>query len=162
MSNKNIVLKEDLYINILGIILLNFFYLIFMCGPVLMIINATNDYSVSPYNLYIVSSILIFVLSVAYFIIIAYFIIKIKYYNINFCNEWIYIKYGKKWITKILYKDIIEYGDGHFLGCFLKVKSWNHYKRGKLDQSRIFIFHIKRKEKRVFFDLLSDEDNCEN
>lgn len=154
MLQKNLLLKESILINLLGIILSIIFYLVLISGSVLMIINASNDQSSSPLAAYIIAGLMIFFLTVIFFIAIIYLVINLKYYNICFCENEIYIRYKEKWIARIKYIDITDYGDLYLFGCFLKVKSWDHYKRGIMNLSRTWSFHFKRDDKEIFLNLL--------
>ena len=118
-SSANVVLKEYALPNIILICICTLVYLGFAFSPIILIVDAASD---SAIGACIITDIFSLILLVSYIICLCYFILTIKYKNILCSEDEIYNRYGDRWIVKIKYSEIAEYGDVYFSDNSLMLK----------------------------------------
>ena len=120
-SSANVVLKEYALPNIILLCFYTLLHIGLAFVPVITIVDGSRDLQ-SPIAAYIIGGVLSLMLLTSYTIGLCYFILTIKYKNILCSEDEIYIRYGDRWIVKIKYSEIAEYGDVYFSDNSLMLK----------------------------------------
>ena len=141
-SSANVVLKEYALPNIILICICTLVYLGFAFSPIMLIIDAARD---SAIGFCIITGIFSLILLASYIICLCYFILTIKYKNILCSEDEIYIRYGDRWIVKIKYSEIAEYGDVYFFGQYINAKKGFHFKRGE-QVNKLYPFYLRKED----------------
>ena len=158
--SKNVVFKEYALPNIILICICTLVYLGFAFGPIMLIVDSTRDLQ-SSIVFYIILGIFSLILLTSYIVVLCYLILIIKYKNI-FCSEdEIYIRYRDRWIVKVKYSEITEYGDVYFYGQYINAKKSLHCKRGE-QLNKQYSFYLNKEDRVYLCNLLkSKAENME-
>ena len=142
---ENVVFKEYALPHIILFCIYTLLHLGFAFVPVLLIVNAQKDLQ-SPISVYIIAGIFSLFLLTTYIIGLCYMVLTIKHKNI-FCSEdELYIRYRDRWIVKVKYSEITEYGDVYFHGQYINAKKSLHCKRGE-QLNKEYSFYLNKKDR---------------
>ena len=73
------------------------------------------------------------------------------------CSEdEIYIRYGDRWIVKIKYSEITEYGNVYFYGQYINAKKSFHFKRGE-QVNKEYSFYLKKEDRAYLCNLIKNK-----
>lgn len=89
-------------------------------------------------------------------ICLCYFILTIKYKNIYCGEDEICIRYKNKWIAKMKYNEITEYGELYFHGEYIAAKKSLHYKRGE-QEDRVYNFYLNKENRAILRNLIKSK-----
>ena len=158
--SENVVFKEYALPHIILFCIYTLLHLGFAFVPVLLIVNAQKDLQ-SPISVYIIAGIFSLFLLTTYIIGLCYMVLTIKHKNI-FCSEdELYIRYRDRWIVKVKYSEITEYGDVYFYGQYINAKKSLHCKRGE-QLNKQYSFYLNKEDRVYLCNLLkSKAENIE-
>ncbi len=154
-SSANVVLKEYVLPHIILFCIYTLLHLGFAFVPVITIVDGSRDLQ-SPIAAYIIGGVLSLMLLTSYTIGLCYFILTIKYKNILCSEDEIYIRYGDRWIVKIKYSEITEYGNVYFYGQYINAKKSFHFKRGE-QVNKEYSFYLKKEDRAYLCNLIKNK-----
>ena len=154
-SSANVVLKEYVLPHIILFCIYTLLHLGFAFVPVITIVDGSRDLQ-SPIAAYIIGGVLSLMLLTSYTIGLCYSILTIKYKNILCSEDEIYIRYGDRWIVKIKYSEITEYGNVYFYGQYINAKKSFHFKRGE-QVNKEYSFYLKKEDRAYLCNLIKNK-----